>query len=179
MGVSLGATRVLRMTRRTTGKDESKELEPVLEPGHPASDWIGLESMSDRARAGTTAASPDSGRLQSFEVLLVPGSVYIQRYGRYPCIFYDSASAKLMPVHHLDRDAIRYEFDHAIPAEDTFQGQHIPPGQRLSIMIRVRAFFRLHRPSTLIEIVSFPSCTGQEGHSFLAEAGHVLSSYSS
>lgn len=81
--------------------------------------------------------------------------------------------------HDYDRDALRYDFDHAIPAEDTFRGKHIPPGQRLSIMIRVRAVYRLNRiysSITFTELVSSHLYIGQEGHSFsLAEAGRILS----
>ena len=73
----------------------------------------------------------------AFEVLLLPGSVYVQRYFCLP--FYSLADRRRLTIliKHC-RDEVRYEFDHSIAAKDFFRSELVPPGQRLSIMLRVR-----------------------------------------
>lgn len=87
-----------------------------------------------------------SSSLNEFEVLLLPGSVYIQRcvpkdgpcYGSLLPLFAELCLIAILDSSVLSRDALRYDYDHSIASEDTFRGLNVPRGQRLSIMMRVR-----------------------------------------
>ncbi|KAF8317384.1 hypothetical protein DL93DRAFT_2077013 [Clavulina sp. PMI_390] len=77
----------------------------------PSGSPVHLDGASGR-HVETSRAGSGNSQMPMFEALLLPGSVYIQR------------------------DAVRYEFDHSVLPRGMFRGQTIDPGQRVSIMMR-------------------------------------------
>lgn len=72
----------------------------------------------------------------AFDVLLLPGSVYVQRYTRFPFVTRRPV-LELTTSINFCRNEVRYDFDHSIVAEGIFRGELVPRGQRISIMMRV------------------------------------------
>lgn len=114
------------------------EILPHVDNLGASGSWIlGVSLGSERILR--IEASEDNS--DSFDVLLPSGTVYLQK-----CVFTNILDKTILNC--VSRDTVRFNYKHSILKEGVFAGRPIGPGQRVSMMIRVRSFFESSGQST-------------------------------